>query len=243
MLLSIDTIKNSLETFKKFQVDGVIVFDEQEDEPIALLAKGLPIVSYGVGDDENEYPIVDVNYQGAMATAVNYLYQLGHKHIAFVGDFSPIDNRQVEKYKGFMKAMEELGLPVTRNHLINTAGLEWLDGYSAINRMLQTASPTPTAVIGASYDISSGIVRALREADFNIPKDISVIGYDNIPQMANLEVPLTSVGVPVHAIADKLVHTLLDCINGQYKPEQAEPLKPVLTERNSCAQARKKQDV
>ncbi|MFS0643599.1 LacI family DNA-binding transcriptional regulator [Siminovitchia sp. 179-K 8D1 HS] len=243
MLLSIDTIKNSLETFKKFQVDGVIVFDEQEDEPIAALAKGLPVVSYGVGQDEDEYPIIDVNYQGAMKTAVNYLHQLGHKHIAFVGDFSPIDNRQFEKYKGFLKAMEELGLPVTRNHLINTAGLEWLDGYSAVNRMLQSAAPVPTAIIGASYDISSGIVRALREADFTIPKDISVIGYDNIPQMANLEVPLTSVGVPVQSIADRLVHTLIDCIHGQYKPEQDGPLKPVLTERNSCAQARKIQGV
>ncbi|MFK4996745.1 substrate-binding domain-containing protein [Bacillus sp. N9] len=179
MILSINPIQTSLDIFKRYQAEGIIIFNE-DNEKLDNLTISMPIISYGVGEGKN-LPIIDVNYQKAMYTAVEHLVQYGHSHIAFVGDFSSIDDRQVEKYKGFQKAMEHFQRSFNHDLLINTGGLSWYDGYITAKRLLK-AERLPTAVIGASYDISAGIVRAIREANLLIPKDISVISYDNIPK-------------------------------------------------------------
>lgn len=230
MLLSVNSIQSSMEMFKRFQVDGLIIFNEQHNEMPET--SPLPTVTYGVGRDKS-FPVIDVNYQGAMHKAVEYLYKLGHKKIAFIGDFSPMDERQLEKYYGFQNAMKKFGLPINGN-LIDTAGLTWYDGYIATNRLL-ASSYKPTAIIGSSYDISGGIVRALRQENHVIPKDISVIGYDNIPQMANMEIPLTSFGVPVEEIAHHMVKTLLNYLNDPNSVSLVQTLTPTIAERSSCA--------
>lgn len=236
MILSINSIQTSLDIFKRYQADGIIIFDEQSTKTVHALSSTIPIVSYGVGKDK-DFPIVDVNYQKAMYTAVEYLYKLDHIKIAFIGDFSPIDDRQIEKYHGFKNAMHHFKLSFSDDNLINTAGLSWFDGYTATKRLLQSDF-IPTAIIGASYDISAGIVRAIREENFIIPKDISVISYDNIPQMGNMEIPLTSVGVPVNVMAQKIVQTILHAIQNRQDVPLIQILDPQLTERNSCAHAR-----
>ncbi|WP_053361740.1 LacI family DNA-binding transcriptional regulator [Bacillus sp. FJAT-27251] len=233
MILSISPLKTSLDMFKRFNVDGVIVFDEQNYE--RLDASSIPMVTYGVAKNKN-IPVIDVNYQEAMHTAVDYLYSLGHRKITFVGDFSLDDERQTEKYYGFNRAMKKHGLPISSNHLVNTAGLDWYDGYTATSKLLKSGFCS-TAIIGGSYDISAGIVRALREANYVIPKDVSVISYDNIPQMANLEVPLTSFGVPVDQIAKYIVTTLMDFIKDKDSVPYVQTLQPAINELNSCAHA------
>ncbi|CAG9623198.1 LacI family DNA-binding transcriptional regulator [Sutcliffiella rhizosphaerae] len=229
MILSINSIKDSIEMFKRFQVDGIIVFDEKNQD--ALKDCSLPFVTYGVGKDKS-FPVIDVNYQESMDITVKYLYSLGHRRIAYVGDFSPVDERQLEKYNAVRNSLNELGLPNTEN-MFHTGGLDWYDGYVATKRLLQS-SFKPTAIIGSSYDISAGIIRALRESNIIIPKDISVISYDNIPQMANLEIPLTSVGVPIEEIAQCMVQTLLTIIQNK-ETTFIKTLKPIINERVSCA--------
>lgn len=230
MLLSIDSIQSSIDRFKRFQVDGVIIFNKDHNEMPE--ASPLPTVTYGVSKN-NSFPVIDVSYQAAMKIAVEYLYNLGHRKIAFIGDFSPMDERQIEKYYGFQKVMKELGLPINGN-LVDAAGLSWYDGYVATNRLL-ASSEQPTAIIGSSYDISAGIIRALRQENFVIPKDISVISYDNIPQMATMEIPLTSFGVPVEEIAHHMVQVLINYIKNPDSVSLVETLTPTINERSSCA--------
>lgn len=220
--------------FKRFQVDGVIVFDEHNHSILDTVS--IPLVTYGVGRNK-KHTIIDVNHQLSMEMAVEYLYQLGHRSIAYLGDFSPIDDRQIEKYYGIKNALNRYNLPITSESLVNTAGLDWYDGYIATKKLLNSTK-RPSAIIGSSYDISAGIIRALREAGFNIPKDISVISYDNIPQMGNLEIPLTSIGVPIDEIGTSMVRTLLTIIQSKETTPISKQLTPQIHERVSCARAR-----
>ncbi len=233
MILSINSIEESIDMFKRFQVDGAIVFNKDNIHMPKTFP--MPIVTYGVNQNKS-IPVIDVNYKEAMHAAVEYLYNLGHENIAFLGDFSFMDERQVEKYHGFQQAMETFGLKTGNHNLINTGGLDWYDGYMATNRLL--SSPfKPTAMIGTSFDISAGIIRSLRQANYIIPKDMSVISYDNIPQMENLEVPLTSVGVPVEEIAQQMVQTLLYYMDDPRSVPLSQKLTPKIAERTSCALA------
>ncbi len=172
MILSVNSLQTSLEMFKRFQVDGVIIFNEYlHDMPETF---PLPCLTYGVSSDK-PFPVIDVNYQGAMNDAVAYLHGLGHRKIAFIGNLTT--------------------------------------------------------------DISAGLIRALRQENYTIPNDISVLSYDNIPQMANMEIPLTSVGVPVEEIAEAMVQTLTRYIKDPKSVPAVQTLTPVITERNSCALA------
>ncbi|WP_078543731.1 LacI family DNA-binding transcriptional regulator [Litchfieldia alkalitelluris] len=231
MIMSINSTNSSVEMFKRFQVDGIILFEENEQLQSTLSAN-IPILSYGVGRNHS-VPFIDVNYKKAIFQAVNYLVGLGHTNISYIGDFHNDDTRQTEKYEGFIEVMEQFNLQISNQSLINTKGLDWYHGYMATNQLLQSAT-IPSAVIGGSYDISSGIIRALKENNLVIPKDISVVGYDNIPQMGNLEIPLTSIGVPIEKLAKKIVETLLQQIQDPSSIHFVQTIEPELKERASC---------
>jgi LacI family transcriptional regulator len=238
MILSINSTKSAIEKFKRFQVDGIILFEESDNVLDSTYSPNLPIISYGVGNHLKSIPFIDVNYKKAMSLAVDYLFNLGHREIAYIGDFSIGDSRQAEKYNGFIEVMKKYNLPVNSSSLVNTGGLDWYNGYTATNRLLE--SPTiPSAIIGGSYDISSGVIRALKEANLIIPKDLSVIGYDNIPQMANLETPLTSVGVPVDILAKTISESLFQLLRDPDSFPLNQTIEPELKERASCAQVSK----
>ncbi|MGE7605854.1 LacI family DNA-binding transcriptional regulator [Peribacillus frigoritolerans] len=237
MILSINSTKSAVEKFKRFQVDGIIIFEENDNQMDDSLSLKIPIISYGQCNQPS-IPFIDVNYKKAMYLAVEYLYKLGHKDISYIGDFSLSDSRQTEKYAGFIEAMKQFNLQITGQSLINTGGLDWQSGYRATNRLLQS-SKIPSAIIGGSYDISGGIIRAVTENSLIIPKDISIIGYDNIPNMGDLETPLTSIGVPVEISAKKITDSLLQLIQNPNSVPFNQKLEPELKERISCAQVKK----
>ena len=141
---------------------------------------------------------------------------------------------QMQKYKGFIKAMKDFKFAsYKRDNLINTSGLDWYDGYTATQKFLSLTT-RPTAIVGGSYDISGGIIRGIKEANLDIPKDISIISYDNIPQMENMEIPLTSIGVPVDQLAVEIVQSMIKIIEEQDSQPVVTKMTPQLTVRASC---------
>ncbi len=234
MILSVEPIPASLETFKRFQVDGVILFEENIEQEMEQTS--IPLLVYGVANEQGAHPIIDANHGQAMDEAVNYLTQLGHRNIAYIGDFSDTDPMQKEKYQGFIKAMDKYGLQVNDQCLINTEGLDWYDGYAAVSKLLD--NDYPTAIVGGSYDISGGIIRGIKERKLRIPEDISVISYDNIPQMENMETPLTSIGVPVDQLAAEIVQSIIEYVENKELKPSLKKMLPTLSIRKSCGPVR-----
>ncbi|MGN8645943.1 LacI family DNA-binding transcriptional regulator [Gracilibacillus sp. HCP3S3_G5_1] len=226
MILSVDSTDTAMETFKKFQVDGMIVFAESEK---MIPEENIPFVAYGVsGKKEVTYPIIDANHEQAMKKAVQYLYDLGHRNIAYVGLMNTEDALQNEKVEGYQKAMKQMGLT---EQSVATTGLDWFDGYLAVDDVLHLKK-RPTAIIGGSYDVSSGILRALQEKGLGVPDDFSLISYDNIPQMETTEIPMTCIGVPVDELAKEIVDAVIHRIESE-ETKMVRKLNPSLTERES----------
>lgn len=233
MILSVDPIEQSMETFRRFQVDGMIIFEESMNDTIEN--NRIPILSYGVAKDRSlNYPVVDANHEEAMYQAITHLFQLGHKQIAYIGDLSKKDAMQKAKLNGFIKAMHAFGLSVDENLLIDTKGLDWYDGYAATNKLLKQQIQ-PTAIVGGSYDISGGIIRAVKEQGLQIPGDVSIISYDNVPQMDNMEVPLTRIGVPIDQLATEIVDLTIKMIENKPEIPFVKKMVPKLVKRNSTA--------
>ena len=233
MILSVEPIENALDTFRRFQVDGIILFEENS-EP-SKNQTNIPLISYGVAKNRTvQYPIIDANHEQAMYKAVNHLYELGHRDFAYIGDLSSTDPMQKEKFDGFMMAMQQHKLAIEEINKIDTAGLDWFNGYAATKKRLDDSAP-PTAIVGGSYDISNGIIRGIKETGLRIPHDVSIISYDNIPQMANTEIPLTSIGVPIEKLAQEIVHSIIQLIEDENITSTVKKMLPILVERESCA--------
>lgn len=233
MILSVESTEKALDTFRRFQVDGIILFEENS-EP-SKNQTNIPLISYGVAKNRTvEYPMIDANHEQAMYQAVNYLYELGHRDFAYIGDLSSTDPMQKEKYKGFMMAMKKHKLSIEEINKIDTAGLDWYNGYAATKNRLDHSAP-PTAIVGGSYDLSNGIIRGIKETGLRIPHDVSVISYDNIPQMANTEIPLTCIGVPIEELAAEIVQSIIQSIEDENVTSMVKKMSPILVERESCA--------
>lgn len=234
MILSVESAETALDTFKRFQVDGIILFED--GVKITANQSTIPLLSYGVSKEVDvEYPIIDANHEQAMYLAVQHLYRLGHRKIAYIGDISSHDFMQTEKHRGFLKALSHFHLPIHPENMIDTKGLDWFDGYAATKNRLKNRA-YPTAIVGGSYEISNGIIRGIREQELRIPEQISVISYDNIPQMANTEIPLTCIGVPVDQLAAEIAQSIINFIENKQVQPKIKKMTPILTERLSCSE-------
>ncbi|WML52662.1 substrate-binding domain-containing protein [Neobacillus sp. PS3-12] len=193
--------------------------------------------SFAMGNPGNsEIPYIDVDRKNAIFMAVKYLYSLGHRRIAYIGDSGK--RIQKEKYIGFTEGVMKHGLQSHPDMVINTEGLGWQNGYIATKKLL-ASSFLPTAIVCASYELTIGALRAIKEARLSVPKDISLISYDNIPQMADLEVAMTTVGAPIEKIAKSIVQYLLEQIDKTNDGATSiPPLESELVIRESCCPPR-----
>lgn len=228
MLLSINPINTAITVFNRYLVDAILVFNEEGAS--AVMQSKIPILFYGE-PGPSPYSTFNVNRRQAIEKAVEYLHQLGHRHIVYIGDLTKQNRNQQEKLKGFEAGSKALGLDPTRATAVDTGGLGLQEGYRTAGQLLQ--SQTPTAIIGGSHEITVGVLRALKEAKKEIPGDISLIGYDNIPQATNVEIPLTTVGTPLGKIAEQITQSLLKLIREETIDSPI--LDSELIIRSSCA--------
>lgn len=211
MLLSVNPRQSAMMLFERFQVDGILVFSEENESVLDETAVSVPILYYG-SRVNSQSAFLQVDRQRAIAKAVQYFVQIGHERITYIGDMSDTHRNQKEKLIGFKQAIAEAGISLSASSMVDTKGLGSLEGYQAVKKLLQFEQ-LPTAIISGSYDLTTGVIRALHEARISIPNQISLISYDNIAQMAEFDVPVTAVGPSSQHIARSLVDAMLELLN------------------------------
>lgn len=198
-----------------------------------LMDLGTPIVTLEpIPDAEIDCVTVDRRYGAWIAT--RHLLALGHRRIALLhGSLAISTNRQ--RVEGYADALRECNLPVQEELLIET-GPGYDGGYQAAQRALVAR---PTALFANNDDIAIGAMRALREAGLHVPRDVAVVGFDNLEIAAFAPVPLTTVAQPVEEIAGLAVERLFQQIEkgGEGHTPEIIALKPHLVVRESCGAA------
>ncbi|GGC83963.1 LacI family transcriptional regulator [Thalassobacillus devorans] len=223
-LISINEMEFAINIFNRYQVDAILAFDDGHDQN--TVQSSVPVVTYGLANGAITTPTVDANRRQAIKSAVEYLASIGHQKICYIGDLTQKDRLQEEKVAGFKQAIEELGLENIPMQVIEVSDLEQYDGFEAAKKLLAQET-RPTAIISGTHDLTRGIIRSIHEAGLSVPDDFSVISYDNIPQSENFEVALTTVGVPLEKITEKLSEILMDVID-EKEVEHAIFLEPEL---------------
>lgn len=166
------------------------------DAGIKVVISGNPQV------DMKRVSSLETDCVGAMDQAVSYLVGLGHKDIAFVSGISrslKFDSR----LDGYLLAVKKFGLPCQDSLLIDgTAPYDTnvQDGYN-LTRKLIASKKHFTAIIGTNDLMAIGAIKALNEAGYNVPEDVSVMGFDDIylgtiwkPYLTTMSVSKTQIG-------------------------------------------------
>jgi LacI family transcriptional regulator len=196
-------------------VDGVIMIpyylnDEDLDNLIARTG-----VAIGAVGNHIQHPNVDIVYADdtkASYEAVRWLIERrGHRRIAMIcanPEFPVI----VRRYGAFRQAMEEAGLSVPTEYVVEG---DWSveSGRRAIRSLLELPAP-PTAVFAASDTIAIGALEAAEEMSYRVPKDIAIIGFDDIPEAQWVRPRLTTVAQYPGEMGRLLAQMLFERIDG-----------------------------
>ncbi|PPA69925.1 LacI family DNA-binding transcriptional regulator [Jeotgalibacillus proteolyticus] len=230
-LISINEMEFAINVFNRYRVDAVLVFDDGSNQ--GLSPSKVPVVSYGIAESSPFVPTVDVQRRKAIYLAAEYLHSIGHTKISYFGVMDTPDVMQREKAKGFDLAVEKFKLEAFPTLHVPVSSLESYEGYLAAKKLMQQ-EVKPTAIISSSHDLTKGILRAFQELNVSVPEDMSFISYDTIPEVNELEVPISTVGVPLEIITEKLTEALMDVVVEHDSKENIIYLEPGLSLRNSC---------
>ena len=222
------------------------------------LADGLLIVlprnleAYLPSLRQRRFPSVLIDYQGNASVpsvgarnhegvyeAITYLIGLGHRRIGFITGAQDVDCTHA-RLEGYRAALAAHGL-ATDEALIREGNFSQSMGYAATQALLDLPDP-PTAIF-ASNDVSAfGVMDAARDRGLRIPDDISVIGFDDIPEAAYVHPPLTTVRQPLEAMGRTAAHMLLTYIEDPERPDEHLDLPTELIVRASCRPPRDRRD-
>lgn len=216
--------------------DGIIMLSSDVDDPILplLIKDRMPLVLIGHHPYFQNLISVDVENREGARMAVAHLIGLGHTRIASIT--GPLQmTAGLDRRDGYKQALLEAGIPIVPE-LIVESDFTQEGGYQAMQRLLGLA-PRPGAVFVASDPMAIGALRAIHEAGLEIPEDIALVGFDDLPSAAFSNPPLTTVRQPIAEMGLTAGRLLLDRLDRQdFTPAQVR-LPTSLVVRGSCGAA------
>ena len=211
--------QRALDLLQEMNVDGMILYpvlnEETDLSPLFdLKRRNLPFVLlesiYGLNAN-----LIGVDNAAASGRAVEHLISLGHTRIVhFAGPTYSMHGK--ERIDGLYRAFSASHIAFTEEAIVPT-GAHMEDGYRVGLEYFggKTVEERPTAVTCFNDMVAIGLCRALAELGLSVPEDVSVVGYDNLPMLDYLSVPLTSVAVPKFEIGEQAARMLLDQVESR----------------------------
>ncbi|MGH3415829.1 MAG: LacI family DNA-binding transcriptional regulator [Actinocrinis sp.] len=177
---------------------------------------GAPVVAVDPHTGSSELPTVDSDNLRGARLATEHLLELGHRRIALLGGRPDLQSAQLRE-QGYRDALEAAGVPVDEA-LIRTG--EYDPQVSAESaRQLLSSADRPTAVFAANDQSALATIEVAAGLGLSVPADVSVVGFDNIPESALCDPPLTTVEQPIRTMGQRAIEILVRLIRGEV-PEQ-----------------------
>jgi LacI family transcriptional regulator len=207
-------------------IDGAVLVT-----PTVVEAKqGVHVVAIDPHTGPTGMPTVDSdNFTGAV-TATTYLLGLGHRRIGYIGGRPDLESARLRE-AGFRRAMAEAGVAVDESFMrVGGYRTETAEGPA---REILGLAERPTAVFAANDLSAIAALTAARDLGLRVPEDLSVIGFDNVPESALATPPLTTIAQPLRQMGAEAVRLLVDLIAGVEREVHVR-LPTELVVRDSC---------
>jgi len=208
------------------RVDGLLVMSPHADNDFLdrNLPAGLPVVLMNTEPGQTPHPSFTVdNFGGAMALMAHF-HEQGLRRVAFIG--GPPDNHEAaERQRGYREALASLWphQPPVEFDGDFTEGAGWRAGQAILSM-----NPRPDAVFAANDMTAIGLMAALQDGGLQLPRDMAVAGFDDVPISRYFTPALTTLRVPVLELGRLAVEAMVACIaDGDTSQNQAQQILAV----------------
>lgn len=193
---------------------------------------GTPVVAVDPHTGHPDMPtVLSDNLHGAVL-ATEYLVELGHRRIGFVAGRPDLESAALRE-RGYRQALAERGIAV-EEALIRAGEYEAESAARAAKELLDVDHP-PTAVFAANDLSAIQTVAVATELGLRVPHDLSVVGFDNVPESALARPPLTTIEQNIQSMGFHAVQMLLKLVAGEELDPVHLTLPTSLVVRDSCA--------
>ncbi len=220
------------------RVDGLIVMSPHGDAGFTddALPPGMPAVLLNSAPAASAaHPSFAVDHHGGAAAMTRHLVAQGHRSIAFIA--GPADDfSAAERLRGFRDAVVQAALPEAATRVV-AGDYSERSGWQA-GRDIAAANERPSAVFAANDMMAVGCLAAFADAGLDVPRDIALAGFDDIPMARYMRPPLTTVRVPIAELGALALERLAADISAAapataHAPRRVVPADVVV--RRSCA--------
>lgn len=219
-------------------LDGIIAIGIFKDEEIKKLDDITEnIIFVDSSPNEWKYDSIVIDFKNGVKSALNYLYNLGHRDIGYIGakvvphsdsNGKELINYREKTYKEFMNEINNY-----KEQWVYKGDFTLEDGHNLMKEMLGLDN-MPSAVFVASDPMAIGAYKAITEKGLKIPEDISIIGFDDIMTAKFLTPALTTVKVYTDFMGETALDTLIDRIGNNRELSKKIVLPVKLIVRESC---------
>ena len=223
---------------EQHRVDGIVLARTRRDDARIryLQERGVPFVAHGRSETRSGFAFLDIDGEAAFAQATQRLIEFGHDNIALInapGHYTFAHHRAA----GWRNTLAAGGLPP--GTMLEAEAAEE-HGFRLMQQLLALRRP-PTAVLCATDRMAVGALHALASTGLRAGRDVSVIGYDDLPIASYTDPPLTTLEQPISRMAQRLVEMLLALLGGAEPSAFAEVWPARLIARQSDGPPPRKQ--
>ncbi|MCY7752341.1 LacI family DNA-binding transcriptional regulator [Bacillus haynesii] len=202
-----------LELLKRKEVDGLMLCSlENEWEDIKKYVKYGPVVLANEFHAEADVPVICYDEFEAGYKGTELFIQKGHHLMAFCCD-TIHSKAQIMRKEGFMKALSDAGLCFQEKWMFSHA-FTIHDGFRIMDQ-IHNMSEKPTAIFTGNDQVAAGIIKRARYYQYEVPKQLAVLGYDNQSICEVTDPEITTIDIPVEELAQKAVCAMVNLLNGE----------------------------
>lgn len=216
------------------RADGIVVprIGETDERLDYLMERRFPFVAHGrLLDDSRRFSWLDADSVSAFSEAFDLLYDLGHRHFGLVSISDPMTFRHLRE-RGLREAMERRNDPAVTLEVVSAPRFDRSATRVAVDRLLH-ANPRPTAIVGLFDELALTVMEEAARIGLSIPRDLSVVGFDNITAAAYAPPGLTTFEARTRDSAREIAEMLVAIIEEQPEQPLTRLIQPRLVARGS----------
>lgn len=227
-------MNSNLETLMQKRVDGLLLLCTETHQPSQEIMQrypSIPTVMMDWAPFDGDSDLIQDNSLLGGDMATQYLIDKGYTRIACIA--GPLDKTPARlRLEGYQAAMQRSGLPLHEEYVI-TSDFEFSGGLTAMRTLLALAEP-PQAVFVGNDAMAVGVYQALYQAGLSIPRDMAVVGYDDIELAGFMTPPLTTIHQPKDELGELAIDVLIHRMAQPGQKQQRVQLTPELVVRGSA---------
>jgi LacI family transcriptional regulator len=232
--------RSHLELFERRFADGVLLLGHTDETTYAadFCREGVPAMAVDnrlCCDDCDAIDFVASDYQKGAEQVMNYLAQLGHRHVGLL-EAAPQIATVRDKRAAWERKLTELGVE-PKETMVRDGQFTEIGGAEACRQLLRD-HPEMTAILAMSDKMAIGAMSYLQRQGLKVPGDISVVGFDDLPHAAFVQPALTTIHLPLYDVGRRACIRLIDRVEGK-RSRVRETLDTHLVIRDSTSIARR----